>query len=48
MTNFGTKKGLDISLLERRFIYEQRDFVKFIEYLLSLSKAVILVIIFFI
>ncbi|AYE36759.1 HemN-related non-iron pseudo-SAM protein PsgB [Borrelia turcica IST7] len=41
MTNFGTKKGLDISLLERRFIYEQRDFVKFIEHLLSLNKAVI-------
>ncbi|WKC58197.1 HemN-related non-iron pseudo-SAM protein PsgB [Borrelia sp. P9F1] len=41
MTNFGTKKGLNISLLEHRFIYKKEDFVQFVDYLLKLNRAVI-------
>ncbi|BCR19597.1 hypothetical protein BmHoA_00673 [Borrelia miyamotoi] len=41
MTNLGTKNGLDISVLKCRFIYNQEDFFKFIDYLLSLSRAVV-------
>ncbi|UER67806.1 HemN-related non-iron pseudo-SAM protein PsgB [Borrelia sp. BU AG58] len=42
MTNFGIKKGLDVSLLELKFNYEQEDFAQFIDYLLNLNKAVVL------
>ncbi|ACH93588.1 HemN-related protein [Borrelia duttonii Ly] len=42
ITNLGTKQGLDISILRRRFIYHQNDFYKFIDYLLSLNKSVVL------
>ncbi|AWG43237.1 HemN-related non-iron pseudo-SAM protein PsgB [Candidatus Borreliella tachyglossi] len=41
MTNLGTRDGLSISVLERRFRYNREDFVKFIDYLLSLNKEVI-------
>ncbi|AHH08625.1 HemN-related non-iron pseudo-SAM protein PsgB [Borrelia anserina] len=41
ITNLGTKTGLDVSVLKRRFIYDQKDFGKFIDYLLSLSKAIV-------
>ncbi|UGQ17434.1 HemN-related non-iron pseudo-SAM protein PsgB [Borrelia sp. RT1S] len=41
MTNFGTKRGLNISLLESRFRYENEDFVQFVDYLLKLNKAVV-------
>ncbi|AFI31444.1 HemN-related protein [Borrelia crocidurae str. Achema] len=42
ITNLGTKRGLDISILRCRFIYHQNDFYKFIDYLLSLNKSVVL------
>ncbi|BDU62677.1 HemN-related non-iron pseudo-SAM protein PsgB [Candidatus Borrelia fainii] len=41
ITNLGTKKGLDVSVLKRRFIYNQEDFCNFINYLLRLSKGVV-------
>ncbi|UEQ07284.1 HemN-related non-iron pseudo-SAM protein PsgB [Borrelia hermsii] len=41
ITNLGTKNGLDVSILKRRFIYNQENFYKLIDYLLSLSKSVV-------
>ncbi|AAX17973.1 HemN-related non-iron pseudo-SAM protein PsgB [Borrelia turicatae] len=41
ITNLGTKKGLEVSVLKRRFIYNQEDFCNFINYLLRLSKGVV-------
>ncbi|AGT27599.1 hypothetical protein I871_03430 [Borrelia miyamotoi LB-2001] len=41
MTNLGTKNGFDVSVLKFRFIYNQENFFKFIDYLLSLNRAVV-------
>ena len=40
VTNFGTKNGLNTSVLKHRFAYYQQDF-KFIDYLLSSSQSII-------
>ncbi|WP_024653392.1 HemN-related non-iron pseudo-SAM protein PsgB [Borrelia persica] len=41
ITNLGTRRGLDISILKRRFVYDQKAFYKFIDYLLNLNKSVV-------
>ncbi|BCR22066.1 HemN-related non-iron pseudo-SAM protein PsgB [Borrelia sp. HM] len=41
ITNLGTKNGLNISVLKHRFVYDQEDFFKFIDYLLRLNRSVV-------